>query len=312
MDKKIDVNEQNVFAVINPIAGHSDAEEIQGAVKDLCARRRWTFEMHETSSEDDLAEITRTAIKDGATMVLVAGGDGTVGAVINGVVHSNVPLGIIPVGTGNGLARALKIPLQINDVMTLFDGEYDIHDIDTMQVGDFFAVLNVSAGISARAMQQTEPEDKRRLGILAYAQTIIKDLTATKPFLYKLNLDGMEIRVRATEVLVSNGKLLKEPPFLFGTPETLDDGRLEVNILTAEKPTEYARLAWDLLLDPNQSAKDLHDLAVHQSIELNVVDTPQLVQADGEIIGETPTEVRLVPKSLKVIIPFSEHEKGER
>lgn len=306
MQAESDTDKHHVFSVLNPIAGNADEREVEAVISTLCRDRGWTYEIYKTTGEENLAEITRQARDQKATIVLAAGGDGTISQVLNGLVNSEVPLGIIPVGTGNGLARALDIPINLEEVVALLSGEYHIRCIDLMQAKGSFYVLNVSAGISARAMLETKPEDKRRLGILAYAQNILRDLTGTEAQTFRLTLDGYSLNVQATEVLVSNGKITKEFPFLFGTPDSFTDGKLDLNILTAERPRDYVRLAWEMLVDVKEQPADLHDLTVRDTIVIDVIGDPQPVQADGEVIGETPVDVRIVKNALKVIVPATE------
>jgi YegS/Rv2252/BmrU family lipid kinase len=297
---------QHIYVILNPIAGHSEVEDLRPAMKKCFEGADITYEIYETTGEENIAEITRKACAHGADLVIAAGGDGTVAGVVDGLVKEDIPLGIVPVGTGNGLARALGIPLDPQAALELILGEHRTLTLDTLQVGDRYFTLNVSAGISSRAMRETPPEKKRRFGVLAYVQTIVKDALQGKTSVFNLIVDGRRWRVRGAEVLVSNGLLLQEPPLLYGPRETYQDGKLELNILTAEKATDYVRLAKDLLLDPQDSKTDLQDMSVHQSLVLDVAGRSLPVQADGELIGHTPVEVRLAPKALKVIIPGEE------
>ena len=85
--------------------------------------------------------------------------------------------------------------------------------------------------------------------------------------------------------------------------EGYQDGLLEVNILTAEKTGEFINLAWELLLDPEASKSNLHELSVRRSLRLDVEGLPMTVQGDGEVIGETPVEIQVVPKAVRVLVP---------
>jgi diacylglycerol kinase family enzyme len=211
------------------------------------------------------------------------------------------------VGTGNGLARAMNIPLDLVEAIRLLAGEHELQPLDAMQVGDKYFILNVSAGISSRAMRETKPEEKRRLGMLAYAQTIVKDLTESKTSRFQLLLDGLQVQVEAAEVLVANGTVLKEGSYVFGSRRRYNDGEMEINILTASQPSEYVRLALDLLLNPKESIQDLHDLTARESVVLDVEGQPQPVQADGELIGRTPVEIKLARSAIRVVVPAEEN-----
>lgn len=298
---------QNIFLIVNPVAGNSDVQAIRQGVEDLCQAHGWHCEVYETREDEDLAGVVRAACEQGVELVVAAGGDGTVWWASNGLIGSQVPLAILPVGTGNGLARALNIPLQFEKAIDLLAGDYEILEIDALRVAEKCYVLNVSAGISARTMQETTAEIKQQAGVLAYISTVLRDFTDRQMNIFHLNLDGHDLRVRAVEVLVSNAIIGRNPPFfLYGEREGYQDGSLEVNLLTAEKTGEFIGLAWELLLNPQESKTNLHEFSVKHSIRLDVEGSAMTVQGDGEIIGETPVEIHLVPKAVRVVVPVLE------
>jgi diacylglycerol kinase (ATP) len=295
---------RKIFTILNPVAGRSGDANIHELLDKQLTDRGIDYEIYETTGEGEISEVSRRARQSGFDIVVAAGGDGTVAAVLNGLVHSEVPMGILPVGTGNGLARALKIPLKVEEALQTITDEHQVLDLDTMRVGKRYFVMNVSIGISSRAMKDTPPDEKQKKGLLAYVQTILEDLEEVETSRFQLTIDGHELQVDASEVLVSNGKIIKKPPFLFGTRETMSDGRLDINVLKAKQTREYLQLAWDLLVEPEKSKSVLKDLTVREKVRIQVQGKPQPVQADGELIGESPVEVVLVPKSVHVIAPY--------
>jgi len=301
----MDNSSQKVFVVFNPKAGKEDqADEIRAALTHHFALPQWTAEIYETTGkeDEDVAAICRAACEKGADLVIAAGGDGTLVGVANGLVHSPVPLGILPLGTGNDLARALLIPLKLDEAMELLVNDHAVMEIDALQVGERYFLSNVSVGISPKMMNDTKSADKKLFGRLAYVLAMIKRSGVFQLQRYTLTLDGRPRSIRAAEVLISNTTLLERPPFLFGPPETLDDGQLEVYVVTAHTLGDYARLVWDLFRRPGKSAAKLSHLAATHSVRIEA-DRSHLVQADGEVIGHTPVEVQLVPKAIHVIMP---------
>lgn len=295
---------QFVYTIVNPASGNADVQAVERALADLSRRNGWKTEVYRMSGDEDLAEVAQQACSQGATRIAAAGGDGTVTGVINGLVDSNVPVAIIPIGTGNGLARAMKIPLKITGAVRLLAEEYAIQEIDAMRVHDKHYILNVSAGISSRAMGDTPSEEKQRKGILAYAETILKDDSKHKASIFDLEIDGHRVSVKSVEVLVSNGRILKESPLLFGARDSFSDGQLQVNILQASNLSEFVDLAWDLILDVKEGNSKLHSLAIHQQIRMDTPGKAMPVQADGEVIGQTPVDIHLVPKAVRVVVPL--------
>ncbi len=294
-----------LFILLNPIAGHSSAPEIRKELEDRFADQE--YEIYETTGQEDIAEITRAACQRGAQIVIAAGGDGTVAGAVNGLRGTQTPLGIIPVGTGNGLARALGIPLEIPNAIELIAGTHELLSIDLMQVGDKYFTLDVSAGISARAMRETPPEEKRRFGVAAYVWRILTLVFGIQPRRFLLSIDGHSFRVHASEILVSNGAFLRDP-FPLGPPELFGDGQFDVYIITARTLRDYINILWGLLFK-NVERTELRHYASRKLTVIQHTGRPQPTQADGEFLGHTPVEIELVPHGLSVIVPPKSSEK---
>jgi diacylglycerol kinase (ATP) len=295
---------QHVFVVLNPKAGNSDlANDIHMALEKYFPTPEWTTEIYEMTGDEDIAALCRDSCERGACLVVAAGGDGTLVSVANGLVDSHIPLGVLPLGTGNDLARILGIPLKLQDALELLAGDHDVIEVDALKVGKRYFLSNVSVGISPHVMKDTKPEQKKRFGRLAYLWTLVRQSSIFRLHRYRLTIDGQSHVVRAAEVMVSNTTLLEELPSLFGPPKYLNDAYLEVYMVTARTWREYLQMAWDLIRRRGKSATKLYHLGVKRSIGIETYGSPQLVQADGEVIGRTPVEVELVPKALHVIMP---------
>lgn len=295
---------QKVLIVYNPKSGNAQQGDlIRSALETYFAPPDWSFEVYEITGEDDVSAICRKACEKDYALVVAAGGDGTVLSVANGLIHSEIPLGIVPLGTGNDLARVLSVPLKLDDAIQLLAGEHDTIEIDALKVGDRYFFSNVSVGISPVAMKKTPPEQKKRFGLLAYLWTTFKHADIFHLHPYTITIDGQSRRIRASEVLISNPTMLEGPAQLFGQPETVQDGQLETYLLTARTVGDYLSLLWNLIRQAGPSTGRLHHWVGKQNIRIETLGTPQLVQADGEVIGHTPVEVEMVPKALHVILP---------
>jgi YegS/Rv2252/BmrU family lipid kinase len=295
--------QKSIYVVLNPIAGHASADELRKSIESRLNTGEHLCEIYLTTGKEDIGEITRRAVEQGSSMVVAAGGDGTVTGVVTGLLHTDVPLGIIPVGTGNGLARALGIPLDPMAAIDLLVGPHLDMKLDAMGVNNDVFVLNVSAGISARAMKETPSEEKRRFGVIAYAWTILRNLLGYGPMRYQLTIDNHEVRIRATEVLVSNGALLREPSFPLGPRQLYQDGKFDVYILTARSLIDYLKIIWNFIAHAGKGRSDLRHLSVEKMVAINSLSSPQPVQADGEVIGQTPVEVKVIPSAIRVVVP---------
>jgi diacylglycerol kinase family enzyme len=258
-------------------------------------------EIYETTGKEDVTAICRAACDQGTSLVVSAGGDGTLVGVANALVDRQIPLGILPLGTGNLLARVLNVPLKLDEAVQLLAGDHTVVEMDVLKVGDRYFFSNVGVGISPEIMDETTSAQKKRFGILAYFLTIVKQSSLFRRRWYTLTIDGQPRRIRASEILISNPTLLEKATMLYGPPETLSDGQLEVYLATAQTLGDYVRLVWDLFRSPGHPAAKLYHWESRRSVRIDADRSPQLVQADGEVIGHTPVEVQMVPKAMHVI-----------
>lgn len=295
---------RKVFIVYNPKAGREDqGVELRAALARHFMPPKWTSEIYETTGDEDISAICRRACEKGVSLVIAAGGDGTLVGVANGLVNSLVPLGILPMGTGNYLARALLVPIDVEEALELLDGDHAVQEVDGLKVGDRCFFTNVSVGISSGSVNDTTSTEKRNFGRLAYVLAMVKQASIFQLHRYKLTIDGRTQLIRASEVLISNTTLLKKPPFLFGPPQSLGDGQLEIYVVTAHNLGDYVRLAWDLFIRSGKSAEKLSHWTARQSVRIDALRSSPLVQGDGEVIGRAPVIIQLIPKAIRVIMP---------
>jgi YegS/Rv2252/BmrU family lipid kinase len=299
---------QHVFVVMNPKAGNAGQSDIlREALAKHFPAPAWTVEIYETTGEEDIAQVCRDACANGATLVIAAGGDGTVGSVANGLIGNPVPLAIVPLGTGNDLARILGIPLDLEAALEAVAADPLLVEMDALKVGDQYFLSNVSVGISPHIMDETSSAQKQRFGLLAYVWTTIRRLKLFRRRRFHLTIDGESRVVRASEVLISNTTLLQSVTQVFGPPENLHDGQLEVYLVTAQTLGDYVRVAWNVLLG-RPTRKEIEHLTMKRSMTIESRGRRRLVQADGEVIGHTPVTVDLEPRALRVAMPRPEPE----
>ena len=298
-----------IFLVINPQAGNANqAEELAAALAVHFPAPQWHTEIYETTGEEDVTAIVKAACKNGATLVVAGGGDGTVAEVANGLINSPILLGILPLGTGNDLGRILNIPLEMEPALAVLAGEHTIIPIDALKVDERYFLSNVSVGLTPTIMQETQPADKKRFGRLAYFWTTFKQSSLFQLNRYRLTIDGRALNVRASEILISNTTLLKELPHLFGSPPELTDRQLEIYLVTASTVGHYLKLFWHLIRHPGKPAPKFVHLTAKQTVTIESLGRARLTQADGEVLGHTPVTVELIPKAIQVIMPIPQSE----
>lgn len=297
--------EIRVFVVLNPVAGTSDPETVKQAIALYCQDHHWQCDIHETQPDEDLQGLVKGALRNGVDMVIAAGGDGTVSQVVSGMLNSQVPMGILPAGTGNVLARNLTIPLDLRSALGVLGSEHSVQEMDVMEVNQKECfVLNVSVGISSLVMRNTVREEKRRFGFLAYIWHAIDSILHTDMHRFRLRIDGRSIRVVASELMIANSKFMGLQPQMGNVDIQPDDGQLDIFIVRTQAFRDYLNIfAAFLLRRKEEYDPKLYYLQSREVIEIQT-ERPLPAQADGEEVGTTPLAIRLIPRGLRVVVPL--------
>jgi diacylglycerol kinase family enzyme len=298
---------RRVFAALNPAAGSAKATDVRQALARHFPEGQAACEIHEAGAGEPIDALVHAALARGCDLVVAAGGDGTVSMVAGALAGdaADVPLGIIPLGTANVLARDLGIPLDPEEACRLLASPPEGHAttrIDAMRVGPGCYFTQVGVGIDALMIRDTRREDKRRFGRIAYLWTASTHLLGFQPGRFVVEADGRRQRARASQVVVANSGILGQPPFRWGPDIRPNDGRLDVCIIRARTLLDYARLGWYVLTAQHHRSPNVRYLAVRHAVAISSR-RPLPVQGDGEILGETPVTVEVVPGAVAVIVP---------
>jgi diacylglycerol kinase (ATP) len=290
---------KKAFIVLNPAAGKNAREPIIEAIRRGFSASQIDYEIYETVKGDKAGDIVKARLKDGFDLVVAAGGDGTVSAVIDGLIGSPVPLGIIPAGTGNLIARELNLPLEIEAAVALIASAPKTRKIDAMRIGKRVYVLNVSIGISASVIGGTSHKSKSRFGRLAYLGTAVIKLFTFRRRRLIVAVDGQTHTYQAVEVTISNCGILSKMLYPKGPDVRIDDGHLDVWILNAKAFLDYPLYLFQMIT--RRPAKHLsHFINSEKKVSIRSR-IPLPVQADGDIIGTTPIEVEVLAGALSVL-----------
>src|SRR5215207_2304874 len=299
----IEQAQARIFVVLNPMAGSANAADIRQALERHLGEQIQT-DIYETTGDDaeDIVAIVRAELANNPSVVVAAGGDGTISQVAEALIGTDTRLGIIPVGTANIFARELGIPLDLEAACALLDGQPHITSVDAMKVGEQYFVLQIGIGIDSLMIRDTDRQSKHRFGRAAYLWTAFTRLIGYQPMRFTLVADGKRMRPRASQVLIANGGVLGAPPFRWGPNIRPDDGKIDVCIVSARTALDYLGLIWHTLVGQQRRDRNVRYLTAERSIAVSA-DHPLPIQADGEIIGDTPIQIEVVPDALKVIVP---------
>jgi diacylglycerol kinase (ATP) len=293
-----------IYVVLNPVAGHAQPDVVRQELARHLGDAGIAYQVYQTTGHERIADLVRSAVQEGFDTFVAAGGDGTVSGLVDALAHIGAPLGILPVGTGNALARELGIPLDLEGALQLLSGTHATTHIDVGRIGDRYFTLNASIGVSASTMRDTDSREKRRLGLLAYLWSGVKVLSGAQPHSFEVQVDGRHHRWKASEVMVANAGAIGEPMVRWRPNIRIDDGQLDLCVLYARNALDYAVLAWTLLRRGQRRDHRLRCLRVKQGVRIDASEA-LLVQADGEIVGETPVQIDILPRAVQVIVPAS-------
>ena len=254
-------------------------------------------------SAGETIELARTARERGFDRVLAAGGDGTINCVINGVGTSGIPVGIIPLGTGNVLARDLGVPC--NDVRGALDiiAANRVRAVDLGRVGDRLFTLMTGFGFDAEVVDGVSPKIKDIFGTMAYAGPVLARLFTYAPTRFKLTFEnGPVYEADAYAVVIANcgtyaSNLQIAPHAVF------DDGLLDVMIFEAGPGAAFRFVGQALEVF---SQKQINDpfTTYFKSAGVMVESNPRVkMQVDGDVCGESGVRVEVLRKALNLIVP---------
>ncbi len=237
--------------------------------------------------------------RDLLDLVVVGGGDGTLNTIVDALVEARLPLGILPLGTANDLARTLGIPNSLPEACrTIAEGHLQSIDLGLVNGKFYFNVASV--GLSVTITQQLSRALKRRLGALAYAWTALKVLSRTRSFPATIWVDGVSLSVNTIQIAVGNGRYYGGGMSV-AHDAAIDDERLDLYSLEIQHGWQIIPLLWRL---PKGRQGLLPWVRTLQGREIRL-DTPRphLINTDGEITGSTPATFRVVPRALEVYAP---------
>lgn len=288
--------------IVNPASGQGKAAREKRRLLELVSNMPHIHAATPNSARETL-ELAATARDRGFERVIAAGGDGTINCVINGIGESGVPLGIIPLGTGNVLAHDLDIPSNDIDKALKIISADKIQKVDLGRANGKLFVLMTGFGFDAEVVDGVSPVAKDIIGTVAYAGSILQKMMTYEPSRFKLTFEnGAVYEADAYAVVIANCgtyafNLRIAPHAVF------DDGLLDIMIFEAG-PGAMLRLlgqAFEVF-----SLKQINDpRTTYFKSSSVVVESDPLVkmQIDGDVCGESGVKVEAVHKALRLIVP---------
>lgn len=291
----------HIHIIINPASGRD--EPILNTVNRVMDKHHANWTLSVTHTFGDGKRLAQQAIERGADLIVAYGGDGTIIDVANGVINTDVPLAVLPGGTGNGIMKELGIPLTLHDATeAIFT--YPILPIDVGFTENTYYLLRLDIGIIADVVRDTLPEVKNRWGAMAYLMNTATHVTRPKQT-YHLQFDNAEVTIEGIGCVVTNANKIGALSFGFNDQTVqIDDGMLDIIVMT-DVGTVLQNVAYNLIQLSNNVAVNLHHWQA-RSVAITT-EQPKIVLADGEEVGRTPLYTEVHHHALKVVKNSSEN-----
>lgn len=269
-------NSRSFFFIINPISGNGKGKKVAEMIEKNWPNKNINYEIHFTTAAGDAIRLAEEGIKSDKEIIVAVGGDGTVNEISGSLFQSNKTLGIIPIGSGNGLARELNIPLVIKAALSnLLNAP-----IYKMDIG--FAdnkVFNCTSGIGFDAHMGNIFKTSQTRGIVGYIQLFFKEFFNYHPSEYKVTIDGITKNHNAFFITIGNCRQWGNS-FYISPKSKNDDGKLEVCIIKDFPKLIFPVLAYRLL-NFNIDKSRYYEYLQGESIKIES-EKPITFHTDGE------------------------------
>ncbi len=235
-----------------------------------------------------------------AEVIVLGGGDGTINRALAGLLEAQLPLGILPLGTANDLARTLALPSDpVAACEVIISGR--VQRIDVGRVNDRPFLNVASIGLAVDVTRRLSQGAKSRWGVLAYLWAAIAALLRGHSFAAEICCDGERLQTRTWQVAVGNGRNYGGGLTIHQAAR-IDDGLLDLYSVEVQRGWHILLLIpalWRGALDPVHTVRTMR--GTH--FEIRPLTRPRSITADGELVGQTPAIFELQPEALSVYVP---------
>ena len=288
---------RKIHVIVNPASGQP--QPILHTLNSVFHPLGIDWEVFITKQSGDAERFARQAAASGVDVVAAFGGDGTVMEAARGLFGTETPLAILPGGTANLMSVELGIPKNLAQAAAIAaDPKSRMRVVDAgLFGGKTYFLLRVSLGFGARKVEIADRDLKDRYGVLAYSIGALKALTQTEVAHYRLTLDGQRFETQGVTCLVDNAGNIGFAGLGLKSI-VVDDGLLDVIIVRDARVKSFVAISAGI-----GGAKLNPEYIQHwQAREITIeADPPQPVVIDGELAGQTPVSVRVVPGLVRVL-----------
>lgn len=288
---------EKILCIVNPIAGKGNSQDIIEQVNALIDKKKYDVYFEVTGYKGHAFKIAEYFKDKGIKKIIAIGGDGTVNEISSAIINTGISLGIIPTGSGNGLARCLSIPLNIKNAIEILNNP-GIKRIDSGKINDKYFFCNAGIGFDAHVGRIFNKSKIR--GFKSYIKTTIQEYLKYKPRKYKLEIDNKKIKVKSFLIAFSNIGQYGNNVYI--APDAkVDDGLLDVCILKPFPKSKMLSIGIRLVRKTINKSKYLEVIKC-KNVTLKSKKKIKL-HCDGESFKTTKKVwIKIVPESLPVMV----------
>ncbi len=288
-----------IIILLNPTANRGKARRLVGRALKAFRQRNVHFEVRESRSTQHLTELARGASEEKPDLIVSAGGDGTHHYVINGLFKSEVPLGLLPLGTGNDFAKGVGMPMDVHAAaMALLNG--CVREIDVARAGAAIYGCIAGVGFDSTVTRYANEHARWLSGSLAYTWSLLRCMPEYRPQQLEIIADGESFSGEVLFAVVGNnssyGGGIRLAP-----RARLDDGILDICIVPYLSRLELLRWVPRAYRGEHLNHPRIKYLQARK-ITLRATSRMELF-GDGEFLQELPATIEVVPRALRVIAP---------
>lgn len=281
---------------MNPISGTSDKKNIPYLIEELLDKEQFDYSIRETEYAGHAYEIAKESKEQGIDIVVAVGGDGTVNEVGRALVHSNTALGIIPTGSGNGLARHLLIPMKIKGAIQVLN-DCEITDLDYGIINEHPFFCTCGVGFDAFISEKFAEAGKR--GPITYLENILKEGLKYEPETYEIEAENGTTKKKAFLISCANASQYGNNAYI-APQASMSDGMIDVIIMEPFDALEASQISIEMF---NKTLDKNNKIKTFRSKEIKIYrKAPGVIHYDGDPV-ETGKEivVTLKGKGIKIL-----------
>jgi YegS/Rv2252/BmrU family lipid kinase len=287
---------KRIIFIVNPISGTDSKEHIPEQIAEVMDEERFDSEVRFTEYRGHAAELAREAAKEGVDVVVAVGGDGTVNEVARSLVHTDTALGIIPCGSGNGLARHLCIPLNVTKALELINTcQIEAYDYGVINGQPFFC----TCGMGFDAFISLKFAEAGKRGPITYVENVLKEGLKYKPETYEIIDDTGTSRYKAFLIACANASQYGNNAYI-APGATMKDGEMDVIIMEPFTALDAPQIAADLFmktLGNNSKIKTFRTRSLHIHRK-----EAGAIHFDGDpIMTDNDIDVRIEHLGIKIV-----------